>query len=446
MKSTRRSFIRQLTTGSCAVAFAPSFANAETLDAQKPVPYQVGKWLPSDQKVLEEWLNVQLAKIASAPPAPMHPAVQALKDKIEGEGRLYNLFVSMFRQVPFKKTPTKDPQVKTYEEALLLINNVLTTAPEYNKSGLVGFPINAILNWAMGTEAGFAAFQDPEVNRLIQGILKVWGAFLASPNSAYVLNDDPSQGWFGQDAMKAMPNFEQTFVCDPSKPHYGFLSWDDFFTRQFRPGLRPVEYPEDDSWLTNSCESAPYKIARGVKLVDRFWIKSQPYSLQHMFERSEYAQRFAGGTVYQAFLSALSYHRWHSPVNGTVVDAYNLDGTYYSETRAVGFDPAGPNNSQGYITSVAARSVILIQSSQPGLGLVGLIQIGMAEVSSCEVTVKPGDVVKKGDQLGMFHFGGSTYCLIVGPDVTLDFNLGGRRPGVHASNIPLNAALAKIVT
>lgn len=444
MKSTRRNFIRQLTTGSCAVALAPGLAGAEPSEAQKPIPFQVGKWLPNDQKVLERWLSDQITKLAAGPVAPLHPAVKALQDKIEREGRLYNLFVSMFLQVPFKKTPTKEPQVKTYDQALQLINQVLTTAPVYNKTGLVGFPINAILNWAMGTEAGFVAFQDPEINRLLQKILSVWGTFLSSPESSYVLNEDPKSGWFGQDAMKAMPNFAETFICDPSKPHYGFASWDDFFTRKFRPGLRPVEYPEDDSWITNSCESAPYKIARGVRAQDRFWIKAQPYSLDHMFERNEYARKFVGGTVYQAFLSALSYHRWHSPVNGTVVDAYNLEGTYYSETRAVGFDPAGPNNSQGYITAVAARSVILIQSSQPGLGLVGLIQVGMAEVSSCEVTVKPGDVIQKGDQLGMFHFGGSTYCLIVGPDVTLDFNLRGRRPGVHASNIPLNAALAKI--
>jgi len=30
---------------------------------------------------------------------------------------------------------------------------------------------------------------------------------------------------------------------------------------------------------------------------------------------------FVGGTVYQAFLSALNYHRWHAPVAGTIVRA-----------------------------------------------------------------------------------------------------------------------------
>jgi phosphatidylserine decarboxylase len=31
------------------------------------------------------------------------------------------------------------------------------------------------------------------------------------------------------------------------------------------------------------------------------------------------ASRFIGGTIYQAFLSSVSYHRWHAPVSGRVV-------------------------------------------------------------------------------------------------------------------------------
>ena len=38
--------------------------------------------------------------------------------------------------------------------------------------------------------------------------------------------------------------------------------------------------------------------------------------------------------------------------------------------------------------------------------------VGMAEVSSNEITVYEGQHVKKGDQLGMFHYGGSTHALI----------------------------------
>jgi phosphatidylserine decarboxylase len=162
-----------------------------------------------------------------------------------------------------------------------------------------------------------------------------------------VLNGTDS-GWFGPKAMAKMPHFAEDFVCDPAEPHYGFTSWDDFFTRRFRPGVRPAASPADPNVIVNACESAPYRLSRDVRLRDRFWIKGQPYSVAHMLADDPWAGQFADGTIYQAFLSALSYHRWHSPVDGRVVKAYVRDGTYYSEIPAEEHDPAGPDESQGY--------------------------------------------------------------------------------------------------
>ena len=85
---------------------------------------------------------------------------------------------------------------------------------------------------------------------------------------------------------------------------------------------RPIAAPTNNAVLVNACESAPYRIARHVKGMDTFWIKGQPYSLRHMFADDSVYKHFIDGTIYQqAFLSALSYHRWHSPVSGTIVDA-----------------------------------------------------------------------------------------------------------------------------
>ena len=136
----------------------------------------------------------------------------------------------------------------------------MTTAPEFNKTGLVGFPINAILNWSMGTTDGYAAFLNDKVNAAFKKILNSWGVFLKSPASCYVLNDDPKTGWFGEDAMTEMPNFVREFKCNPLKPHHEYTSWDDFFTREFRDGVRDVDSPDDNKVIVNACESAPFKI------------------------------------------------------------------------------------------------------------------------------------------------------------------------------------------
>jgi phosphatidylserine decarboxylase len=132
-------------------------------------------------------------------------------------------------------------------------------------------------------------------------------------------------------------------------------------------------------------------------------------------------------------------------VKGRVVKAYVRDGTYYSEALAEGFDPAGPNDSQGYITEVATRAMIFIEADNPDIGLMCVMPVGMAEVSTCQITVYEGQRVQKGDQLGMFHFGGSTHCLMFGPQVKLDFDLHGQKPGLNSSNIPVKSRIATVM-
>ncbi len=409
------------------------------------IPYRVGKWLPSDKRILDNWLMDLIIEVENTP-KPTHPVIKELRSVIEGDPKLYMLFNLMFEQVPgkYKNNPMGGSQVRDYNHALELINFILTRAPEFNQTGLVGFPINAIFDWSMGTSAGFAAFLDETINAQLKKVLDEWGKFLKSKDSAYVLNTNPRSGWFGREARKAMPNFAEEFKCDPKKEHYGFTSWDDFFTREFREDVRPVSVPTDDSVIVNACESAPYKKRENVSLINKFWAKGQPYSLRHLLNNDPLGAIFDGGTVYQAFLSALSYHRWHSPVSGVIKKAYLVEGSYYSETPTEGFDPSGPNRSQGYIAEVATRALIFIEADNPKIGLMCFVAIGMAEVSTCDITVYEGQSVTKGDQLGMFHFGGSTHCLIFQPHVKLEFDFHGQTPGLHAENIKVNAQIARV--
>ena len=407
--------------------------------------FAAGKWMPKDRETLACWLRKIMDK-AEKDTGPLKPVVADLKNFIENDADAYMFFNQMFSEVPADRTesPTGLPQVRDYQHMLRLFNVILTHAPSFSEDGLVGFPFNAILDWSMATVGGWAAFIDKKVNYHIRALLNEWGTFLRSPESAYVLNDDPRHGWFGEDARKAMPHFADEFVCDPSKPHYGFKSWDDFFIREFREGVRPVAEPENDAVIANACESAPFAIARNVQLRDQFWIKAQPYALQFMLDNDPLAEKFVGGTVYQAFLSAFSYHRWHSPVSGKVVKTALIPGTYYSESRSVGFDSSAPNDSQGYLAEIAARAVIYIEADNPDIGLMCFVAIGMAEVSTCDISVFQGQRIKKGQETGMFHFGGSTYCMIFGPHVNIDFDLHGQQPGLESSNININSRLATV--
>lgn len=411
------------------------------------IPYRVGEWLPSDEAFLAGWLEAMILKTHAEPKA-LHPVVAEFGKVIESDPEIFMLFSQMFEQVPrrppYNNDPTGKPQVRDYPHLLELLNTILSHAPEFDQTGLVGCPINAIFDWTMGTAAGMAAFLNARVNIQLKKVLNEWARFLSSADSVYVLNAHPRKGWFGADARKAMPDFESDFACDSKKPHWGYRSWDDFFTRELRTGVRPVAHPDDAAVIVNACESAPYRIARHVNYRDRFWIKSQPYSIVHMLANDPLAPLFSGATIYQAYLSPLSYHRWHSPVTGTITKAYVKDGTYYAEAASHGFDPAGPNDSQAFITEVATRAIMFIEADNPDIGLLCVLAVGMAEVSSCEITAYEGQHVKKGDQIGMFHYGGSTHCLIFRPGVKLEFDHHGQKPGLLSKNIPVNARIATV--
>ncbi|KAI9729746.1 MAG: hypothetical protein M1834_006697 [Cirrosporium novae-zelandiae] len=428
--------------------------------------HRTGKWLPENPAVTKHWLS-KLVKHVDTHPKPLMPVLQEFQDTVENDSTLHMLATGMLLEVPDKPPYNEDPtgacQVRDYKHMFQLFNHIMQTAPTWSSTaeqvGLIGFPINAILDWPMGTPSGYAFFLSEKVNEQFSKMLGQWGEYLMSPASASVLTNEPD-GWFGDEAIAKLTEkgnlnntnytFEELYVCDPSLPHHGFGSWDDFFIRRFRPEVRPLtapeggppnpDIPDPTAVIANCCESAPFNLLRNVKERDTFWLKGQPYSLVDMLAHDDITPQFIGGTVYQAFLSAESYHRWHCPVSGRVVKSYTLPGTYYSEPLCSGFsnpegpDPAGPNLSQGYITAVATRAIIFIEAENPDIGLMCFIAVGMAEVSTCETIVKDGQQVKKGDEIGMFHFGGSTHCLIFRKGVDLVF---AREPPYDLDDINL---------
>jgi len=324
----------------------------------------------------------------------------------------------MIAEIPPNRSYSKR-HLTSVEQLLRLINEVLTIAPEFGDQA-VTLPLGAILDWTMGTTAGFAAYRDPRVNAMLRKILNAWCEFLDSSDSRYVLNQSPT-GWKSAAARQAI-GIDQ-YQHDPADEYWGFASWNDFFTRRFEDGERPVASPEDDKVIVSACESTPYGLALDVRRRDQFWIKSQPYSLEDMLAHDESVDQFVGGVVYQAFLSATNYHRWHSPVGGTIVRAFAVPGTYYSEADSEGADAVEPTYSQSYLAHVATRAIIVIRADDPVIGLMAFVPVGMSDVSSCVINpeIVPGHHVVKGDELGYFQFGGSTHCLVFRPGAIADF-------------------------
>jgi phosphatidylserine decarboxylase len=70
------------------------------------------------------------------------------------------------------------------------------------------------------------------------------------------------------------------------------------------------------------------------------------------------------------------------------------------------------------------------------------VAVGMVDVSTCLIAphLVPGAHMAKGDELGHFQFGGSTACVVFGPDVVRAVALPAvPRPG--ATPVKVNSPL-----
>jgi phosphatidylserine decarboxylase len=215
---------------------------------------RLGHWLPSDRKILSDWI-ASTAEVAARNVSPFHPVIQEFQETIESDPVMLMYFTRMFeQQASFAPPPqSRDIKIRNYHQLLKILDHALTTAPEFSMTGMVGCPINAILDFPMNTPVGLAAFLNPNLNRMLKRVLTSWAQFLDSQASLYVLNETP-KGWLCPAALKAL-NIDE-YVHDPKAPFYGFKSWNDFFIRRFKPGARPLAEPHNPKAVVNACESA----------------------------------------------------------------------------------------------------------------------------------------------------------------------------------------------
>lgn len=100
------------------------------------------------------------------------------------------------------------------------------------------------------------------------------------------------------------------------------------------------------------------------------------------------------------------YHRFHSPVNGTITHIWSEGGTLLS----VNADAAQSKNK----VFLNTREIVVIDSTC--CGKVAYIAIAATCVGSvvlykdaaCTTTLRAGDQLASGDQMGIMQFGGST--------------------------------------
>jgi phosphatidylserine decarboxylase len=114
----------------------------------------------------------------------------------------------------------------------------------------------------------------------------------------------------------------------------------------------------------------------------------------------------------------------------------------FTEAEAAGFDPHAGVLSLGYDAAVNTRGLVFIESPIKTIGMVCVIPVGITEISSVRFGVRPGQQVRKGDELGWFSYGGSTLAIVFQPGAIDRFTVPSPQEGQDPATIEVNAQIA----
>ena len=194
-------------------------------------------------------------------------------------------------------------------------------------------------------------------------------------------------------------------VDEFAKNPFSFKSFNQFFYRALKPGARPIAGQAGDRVAVLPADGRHLAFQK-VDAADGFYAKGQRFSLESFLGDAALAAEFAGGSLLISRLCPVDYHRFHFPVSGQPGEPRLINGALYSVS------PIALRRNLAYLWE-NKRMVTLVES--PVFGRVAVCEIGATMVGTIAQTFVPGRVVAKGDEKGLFKFGGSCVVTIFKP-------------------------------
>lgn len=204
-------------------------------------------------------------------------------------------------------------------------------------------------------------------------------------------------------------------VDEFAKKPLTFKSFNEFFYRALKPGARPIAGNSTGSPQAGHSAGSGQdgdKVAilpadgrhlafQNVDAAEGFYAKGQRFDLATFLGDAALAKEFAGGSLLISRLCPVDYHRFHFPVGGQPGVARLINGWLYSVS------PIALRRNLAYLWE-NKRMVTLVDS--PEFGRVAVCEIGATMVGSIFQTYIDGRAVVKGEEKGLFKFGGS--CVV----------------------------------
>ena len=265
---------------------------------------------------------------------------------------------------------------------------------------------------------GVAFVQLSPGRKIIEQFVRERGAYMDSPASTRVIAE-----WLADPRVEK----EDYALPSPKAADGGFKSYNEFFSRNLkdRKQSRPVTMPKRDYVISAPTDCLMNSIPQYITDINTpiSTKGTEALNILELLDRSKYAKKFVGGTALSCVLMPNTYHHYHAPVSGTMVEAKIVEGAFFGHPD---FPKWAPSNGNVGMPGAKfspfenfQRGYFIIDTGK--YGHVAMVAVGLNTISSV-VFKKPFDDLRKpvkvtrGDELGYFLYGGSLFMIIFEPD------------------------------
>lgn len=235
---------------------------------------------------------------------------------------------------------------------------------------------------------------EPQIAQWLKLYNRTWAEHL---NSSQSWNDEHYQ------LVKADPAFELN--GDKYESPDNWHCWNDFFARRLSSATPPPQVAEGLTfpWQKINNNTLDIKTARIENITD-------------LLGDSPYKKQFENGLFTHITLDIHNYHRFHSPVSGSIIDIQDIDGQLTAGGKII-WDKQQHKYRYEQLDNIGFQMIekrVAIVIEKKDTRLLAIIPIGVAQVGSIQLAdgIAVGNAVRQGQELGRFLFGGSDVIVL----------------------------------
>jgi phosphatidylserine decarboxylase len=224
-------------------------------------------------------------------------------------------------------------------------------------------------------------------------------------------------GPLGPLSVEAFAHYYKINMNEAEKPIGEYESIGALFTRKLKAGVRPI-----GAGVVHPCDAVISQVGV-IEAGQCIQAKDKDYSVAELLRSSHWAERFEGGLFITYYLCPTDYHRVHAPITGKIPWLMHAPGELWpvNEWSVETIENLFTVNERiAFLieeSSVAkAAAVVMVAATNVGNMTVSfdeqvLTNVREPERHAKERVYSTPPVIKKGDEVGVFHMGSTVVML-----------------------------------